>query len=242
MQGHPGDRPGTLELTASVASDDLYFDDLPRAGASPLDLGSRSFDRLRLILGPDPQMVAPPLRVERRRATSGPVDAAPKQLDDHLRPQRAPAGKSILINRHPYASCRRRLATILARIPVSSTTSYAAVGDGRCSWHLCSPEGDDRPDVWRDDALAEGPRDSAASEMTGPLLHCLGDLLRLSALLDEPELRELLDQHLHIAIDMPRRHHEAVISRAGLLPMLWRELEPSAAVERYALASKASGR
>lgn len=116
---------------------------------------------------------------------------------------------------------------------MSSTTSYASVGHGRSSWHLCSPEGDDRPDVRGDNALAQAPAIPQRVRTTGPLLDRLGDLLRLSALLDEPELRVLLDQHLHIRCDMLGRDHEAVISRPGLLPVLWRELELRTAVERW---------
>jgi hypothetical protein len=104
------------EFRASVAADDLYFRALGCVAASPPNLATRLLDRSRLGLGLDPQVVVVPLSISRRRATPRPVDAAPKQLDDHVGRQYASIREAVVMNRQrpypvraPYPGYRRKI-------------------------------------------------------------------------------------------------------------------------------------
>jgi hypothetical protein len=84
----------------SVPADDLHFGN-PWITASASDFATRLFDRLRLMLGPNPQVMLVPPSINRGWAAASAVDAAPKQLDDHVRRQRASTGEAVAVNAHP---------------------------------------------------------------------------------------------------------------------------------------------
>jgi hypothetical protein len=93
----------------SVAADDLHLGN-PWITASVSDLATRLFDCQRLILGLNPQVMLVPPSINWRRAATSAVDAAPKQLDDHVRRQRTSTREAVAVNAHPPTASYRGYA------------------------------------------------------------------------------------------------------------------------------------